>query len=192
MRNKVKNIAVVQTWVFLRPWKKGNATYLQAKHFDDYGELREKPIPDLKEDEISEKHLLQDWDILFSAKWTRNFATVYRSKYWPCVASSTFLVIRLNSYENYIPEFVALILNNFQASQYFRENNLTWTTVQSISKKIIEDFEIWVITLEEQNKLLKIYELHKEQLGILKGLIDKKDKLIHNIILQYNNHDNGK
>lgn len=190
MGNKVKNIAVVQTWVFLRTWKKGNLTYLQAKHFNDYGELREKLIPDLKIEEISEKHLLQNWDILFSAKWTRNFATVFRSEYWPCVASSTFLVIRLNSSSNYIPEFVALILNNFQASQYFRENNLAWTTVQSISKKIIDDFEIWIIEIEEQEKLLHLYGLHKKQIEILENLMIKKDKLINSIILQYNNHNN--
>ncbi len=190
MKNKVKNIAVVQTWVFLRTWKKGSVTYLQAKHFNDYGDLREALIPDLKIEEMSEKHLLQNWDILFSAKWTRNFATVYRSEYWLCVASSTFLVIRLNSESNYIPEFVALILNNFQASQYFRENNLTWTTVQSISKKIIDDFEIWIIEIEKQEKLLHLYNLHKKQIEILENLMIKKDKLINSIILQYNNHDN--
>jgi len=190
LKNKVKNIAVVQTWVFLRTWKKGSVTYLQAKHFNDYGDLREALIPDLKIEEMSEKHLLQNWDILFSAKWTRNFATVYRSEYWLCVASSTFLVIRLNSESNYIPEFVALILNNFQASQYFRENNLTWTTVQSISKKIIDDFEIWIIEIEKQEKLLHLYNLHKKQIEILENLMIKKDKLINSIILQYNNHDN--
>ncbi|MDD5770409.1 MAG: hypothetical protein PHE25_05560 [Candidatus Gracilibacteria bacterium] len=79
MKNKVKDIAVVQTGVFLRTGKKGNVTYLQAKHFNDYGDLRESLIPDLKQEEISKKHLLQDGDILFSAKGTRNFATVYRS-----------------------------------------------------------------------------------------------------------------
>ncbi len=190
MKNKIKNIAVVQTWVFLRTWKKGSVTYLQAKHFNDYWDLRESLIPDLKIEEMSKKHLLQNWDILFSAKWTRNFATVYRSEYWPCVASSTFLVIRLNSESNYIPEFVALILNNFQASQYFRENNLTWTTVQSISKKIIDDFEIWIIEIEKQEKLLHLYNLHKKQIELLENLMIKKDKLINSIILQYNNHDN--
>lgn len=189
MRNKVKNIAVVQTWVFLRTWKKGQVTYLQAKHFNDYGGLREELIPDLKEWDIQERHLLQEWDILFSAKWTRNFATVYRSEYWPCVASSTFLIIRLDSKE-YLSEFLALILNNFQASEYFRENNLVWTTVKSISKKIIEDFEVWIIDIEEQKKILDIYNLHKKQIEILENLVDKKNKLIKNIILQYNNHDN--
>jgi len=61
LRNKVKNIAVVQTWIFLRTWKKGKITYLQAKHFNDYGELREKLIPDLKEEDFNKKYLLQDW-----------------------------------------------------------------------------------------------------------------------------------
>ncbi|PID87562.1 hypothetical protein CSB07_01180 [Candidatus Gracilibacteria bacterium] len=190
MRNKVKNIAIVQTGVFLRTGKKGQVTYLQAKYFNDYGELREELIPDLKQGDIQERHLLQDGDILFCAKGTRNFATVYRSKYGPCVASSTFLIIRLNS-KKYIPEFLALILNNFQASEYFRENNLTGTTVNSISKKIIEEFEIGLIDIGKQEKLLNIYNLHKKQIGLLENLINKKDKLIKNIILQYNNYENG-
>ena len=189
LRNKIKNIAVVQSWVFLRDWKKGEVTYLQAKHFNDYGELREKLIPDFKIEDIQERHLLQDWDILFSAKWTRNFATVYRLDYWPCVASSTFLVIRLTK-NDYMPDFLALVLNNYTSSDYFRKYNLTWTTVNSISKKTIEDFDIWVISVEEQNKLLWLNELHKQQIQILKKLTIKKDKLINSIILQYNNKDN--
>ncbi|MDD5770410.1 MAG: hypothetical protein PHE25_05565 [Candidatus Gracilibacteria bacterium] len=81
-------------------------------------------------------------------------------------------------------------MNNFQASKYFRENNLTGTTVQSISKKIIDDFEIGKITISEQEKLLHLYDLHKKQIEILENLMIKKDKLINSIILQYNNHDN--
>lgn len=189
MRKQVKDIAVVQTWLFIRTIEKGNVTYLQAKHFNDNGELREKLIPDLKKSSIQDKHILQDWDILFSAKWTRNFATVYRSDYWPCVASSTFLVIRLTN-KNYIPEFLSLILNNFMSSDYFRKYNLTWTTVKSISKKIIDEFEIWNINIEEQEKLLKLNNLHNKQIEILQDLTEKKDKLINSIILQYNNKDN--
>gem|GEM_PF-2580160 len=40
----VNDIAIVNSGVFIRPEKvkEGNISYLQARHFDDYGELREK------------------------------------------------------------------------------------------------------------------------------------------------------
>ncbi len=75
-------------------------------------------------------------------------------------------------------------------SDYFRKHNLTWTTVNSISKKTIEEFDLWLLSIEKQDKLLWINELHKKQIRILKKLTTEKDNLINSIILQYNTKDN--
>lgn len=88
--------------------------YLQAKHFDDDGDLKDGPlVPDLEHD-VKERHLLEPNDILFVAKGTRSFAAVYKESFGPCVASSTFFVIRLKP-DTLAPEYLALILNQNRA-----------------------------------------------------------------------------
>ena len=190
MKIVIEDIAEIKTGIFRRTVKNGDIIYLQAKHFNDSWELRDELIPDLKKEDIHSKHLLIPGDILFCAKWTRNFSTVFSGDYWECVASSTFLVIRLSQNAPFIPWFISLILNNLHSSNYFRKRNLTGTTVQSISKKTIENFEIWNISIEKQAHLLELYNLHKKQIDMHEDLIKKKESLINNIILQYNTSDN--
>jgi len=185
LKEKIKSIAVVETWIYARTWTEGDVTYLQANYYDNYGELREQLSPSLKREDINAKFILQDKDILFSAKWTRNFATVYRSDLWPCVASSTFLVIRIAEKDKILPEFIALVLNNFTSSPYFRKNTTTWVALSFISKKVLSEFEILITSVEKQKKLIDLNNLHKKQIGILNKLIESKEKLINNVILQY-------
>lgn len=190
LKTILADIADIKSWFFTHTAEVWDISYLQAKNFNDFGELRGELIPDLKKEDIQDKHLLMSWDILFCAKWTRNFAAVYKESYGKCVASSTFLVIRIHNKNLFLPWFIALILNNLKSSNYFREHNLTGTTVQSISKKTIESFDIWNIPIEKQKHLLELYNLHKKQIDIHERLIEKKDTLINNIILQYNSDKN--
>ena len=68
MKVALKHIAFIQTGIFAKPTKEGQIVYLQAKHFDENGILRSSLYHDLKAESISEKHLLQNGDIIFSAK----------------------------------------------------------------------------------------------------------------------------
>ena len=79
MRVALKHIAFIQTGVFAKPAKEGQIVYLQSKHFDENGILKSSLYPDLKAESISEKHLLQNGDIIFAAKGTKNFAALYES-----------------------------------------------------------------------------------------------------------------
>lgn len=183
----LQDIAEVRSWIFARTWKWGEILYLQAKYFNDYWELiKELPDPDLNSEDIQKKHILQPWDILFCAKWTRNFAVVYNESFWPCVASSTFIVVRLKSWSDFLSQYIALILNNIESIKYIKKRNLTGTTVGSISKKTIENFYLKKIAIEKQQKLIEINDIYRKQLSILREIAEKKEKLISNIILQFN------
>lgn len=95
MKTALKHITNIQTGVFAKPIKDGEIVYLQAKHFNENGQLIGLLHPDLLAESISGKHLLQPGDILFAAKGTKNFAAWYESKNLPAVASTSFFVIRL-------------------------------------------------------------------------------------------------
>ena len=80
MRVKLKHISFIQTGVFAKPVKEGQIVYLQSKHFDENGILKTSLYPDLKAEDISEKHLLNNGDIIFAAKGTKNFAALVRKQ----------------------------------------------------------------------------------------------------------------
>ncbi len=91
MKTALKHITNIQTGVFAKPLKEGEIVYLQAKHFDENGQLISFLHPDLLAESISGHHLLQAGDVLFAAKGTKNFAALYESKNLPAVASTFFL-----------------------------------------------------------------------------------------------------
>ena len=110
MKKLIKDTAYIQTGLFAKPSGTGELVYLQSKHFDEYGQLHALLHPDLDADGISDKHLLRDGDVLFAAKGTKNFATVFENHHEPAVASTSFFVIRPTD-KNLLPQYLAWILN---------------------------------------------------------------------------------
>lgn len=184
MKKQLKNIASIQSWFYLRSDNSWDVVYLQAKLFDTFWDIKETLIPDIRHENIQDRYLLQDWDILFSAKWTRNFATVYKKEYWPCIASSTFFIIRLKDM-HIIPEYIVIIINESQKTNYFK-NNLSWWTIQSIPKPALEDFEIFIPPIERQKQIINLHKLYKQELQIYEKLKSRKEELINKIILNSN------
>ncbi len=135
-------------------------------------------------DNIQERQILKDWDILFSAKWTRNFAVVYKESYWPCVASSTFFVIRLKD-TNILPEYLVILINESQETSYFK-NSFSGGTIQSIPKQVLEEFEVYISPKEQQQRIIQLHNLYRKQLQLYEQLKDKKEQFINTIVLHTN------
>jgi hypothetical protein len=141
LKTALKHITNIQTGVFAKPINEGEIVYLQAKHFDETGQLISFLHPDLLAENISGKHLLQQGDVLFAAKGTKNFAVWYESlpaghtgKNLPAVASTSFFVIRLkeNTIDKVLPEYLAWYINQ-PVSQKFLKGNAMGTFIVSIS-----------------------------------------------------------
>jgi restriction endonuclease S subunit len=160
LKTALKHITNIQTGVFAKPINEGEIVYLQAKHFDENGQLISFLHPDLLAENISGKHLLQQGDVLFAAKGTKNFAAWYESKNLPAVASTSFFVIRLkeNIINNILPEFLAWHINQ-PVSQKFLKGNAMGTSIVSISKSVLEELEISIPDLQTQKAILIISHL---------------------------------
>lgn len=168
MKKTLKNIASIKSGVFLKPQAEGDLVYLQAKHFSAEGELCAELYPDIKWQDISEKHILKPGDILFSAKGLKNFASVYESQNLPAVASTSFLVISLIG--NLVhPEYLALILNSAESQEYLK-GMAKGTAIPSINKKQLEEFEISIIPVDVQNKLVSVNKLKRVESSIISDL----------------------
>ncbi|WP_298143026.1 restriction endonuclease subunit S [Flavobacterium sp.] len=181
MKIQIKDITHIQTGVFAKPAGIGELVYLQAKHFDEYGQLHTVLHPDLAADGISEKHLLKGGDVLFAAKGTKNFAAVFENHNEPAVASTSFFVIRPTS-KKLLPQFLAWVLNS-HATQTLLKCQAIGTSIQSISKQVLGNLEIAVPSIETQKAILQITELRHKEKSLKQQIESLKEKQIQQIIL---------
>lgn len=161
MRRRLTDIAKLQTGLFAKPGAAGEVVYLQVRHFDENGMLRTELYPDLKDSKVTEKHLLQEGDVLFAAKGTKNFAAVYESHTLPATASTSFFVIRLND-TTVLPAYLAWYLNHPFISKKLKEQAIGSAT-PSISKAVLDQLEIPVPPVQKQKLIIKLQQLTRRE-----------------------------
>lgn len=180
MKKSLKDIAIIQTGVFAKPIPKGEIVYLQAKHFDENGELINTLYPDLNTDGKIEKHLLRKGDVLFAAKGTKNFAACYETENIPAVASTSFFVIRLQT-EIILPGYLTWFLNH-PSTQYLLKGKAIGTSIASISKAVLEELEITIPNIRKQELVLKIHKLRNRERKLKQQIENLREKNIQNQI----------
>lgn len=176
MKKLIKDISSIQTGLFAKPAGVGELVYLQSRHFDEYGQLHSVLHPDLPAEGISVKHLLKDGDVLFAAKGTKNFATVFENHNEPSVASTSFFILRIFD-DRVVPHYLSWYLNSF-AAQSFLKSNAIGTSLPSISKSVLERLEIPIPDINKQLLVLKIIESRTKESALIKQLESLRDILI--------------
>ncbi len=172
---KLKEAANVVYGIYDQPALVGHISYLQAKHFNDLGNYIGNTDAFLNESKKTEGNILQEGNVLFVSKGFRYFATLYTSGLGKAVASSVFFVIETNT-EILIPAYLTIILNSKHSISYFKQLS-AGSTIPSIRKSELLDFTFKRISLEDQLKVIKLYDLHKKQVQLTNEIIDDKQHL---------------
>lgn len=159
----------------------GELVYLQAKHFDEYGQLHSVLHPDLVAEGISERHLLKDGDVLFAAKGTKNFAAVFENHNEPSVASTSFFVIRSTD-KKVLPQYLAWFLNN-HTTQALIKGQAIGTSIPSISKQVLENLKITIPNIETQQAILQINKLRNKEKSLKQKIETLREKQIQQQII---------
>ncbi|MBI9067858.1 MAG: restriction endonuclease subunit S [Salinivirgaceae bacterium] len=181
MKTKLKNITSIQTGVFAKPIQKGEIVYLQAKHFDENGELAETLYPDLDADSKIHKHLLKKGDVLFAAKGTRNFAAWYENEEIPAVASTSFFVIRLHD-ANVLPGYLTWFLNH-PNTQTLLKGQARGSSIASISKAVLSELEIPIPNIQKQELILQLFKLRNKEKNLKQQIENLKEKEIQHLLI---------
>ena len=181
---KIKEIASIQTGTYAQSVINGDIIYLQSKHFNENGQLRSKLHPEVLRDNISERHILKPGNVLFAAKGTKNFATLFEEKNDPAIASTSFFVIRLKKFINEIilPEYLVWFLNHSRTQNYLKGNAIG-TSIASISKSVLSDLEISIPDLKTQDCIIKIANLRMKEKALLQQLENLRESQIQQLIL---------
>ncbi|MBK9248662.1 MAG: restriction endonuclease subunit S [Ignavibacteria bacterium] len=181
----LSQIATIQTGLFAKPIADGEVVYLQVKHFDDNGMLVGNLHPDLKEEDISQKHLLRQGDILFASKGSKIFATEFDNISQPAVASTSFFVIRQKEEfrETILPEFLVWYLNN-PTTQTLLKSKAIGTSLVSISKSVLDELDIPIPEMKKQHAILKIARLRNKEKVLQLRINELKEKQIQQLIIK--------
>ncbi len=180
MKTIIKHIANIRTGVFAKPVDKGDIVYLQAKYFDEAGVLKTELEPDLNAGSISSKHLLEQGDVLFAAKGSKNFAATFNHNGIPAVASTSFFVIRVHQ-QQVLPAFLTWFLNT-PGTQQLLKRYAKGSSIVSISKDDLSELEISIPSIEKQHLILKTANLRKLELSINNQISDLKEQYIQALL----------
>jgi restriction endonuclease S subunit len=183
----VKNlgeIAKMTSGLYAKPDISPEILYLQAIHYDEFGILDTLIEPKLSLNKKTEPHVLKEGDILFAAKGSNNFAVVYHRQNNKAVASSSFIIIRINiKYANILlPEYLAWYLSHTSTIRSFHKKQLG-TTIPSISIKMLREMEIPLPPLQKQKTIISIQNLRNKEKKLLGQLASAKEKKIEQQLL---------
>ncbi len=175
MQNKLEDIASITTGLYEKTHLSGDTLYLQGKHFDEFGKIRQDIVinPELQADERLERHILREGDILLIAKGENNRACLYQNEIGQAVASSTFFVIRITE-KGLLPEFLQWYFNTEYMQNVFSGLS-KGTQISSLSKKTLSDIEIPVPPLNNQKEILEIQRLWEKEKSLTTDLLKLKD-----------------
>jgi restriction endonuclease S subunit len=181
---KIKDIATVQSGVFLRETPNGDTHYLQVKDFNEKGEFNTFH-PSIYLSEKEHKHLLREQDLVFAAKGFTNFCAVYSSQWGSpaTVASSSFLVLKIIQKSVILPEYLCWILNREDILLQLKSKT-AGSAMPSISKQVMEELEIAVPSIEIQEKITTIDALQKQEQKLYEKIAKQKRNLINQQLKQ--------
>lgn len=178
MKTTLEHIATIQTGVFAKPVAKGEIVYLQARHIGENGKIAGLLHPDLKAEDVNEKHILRPGDVLFAAKGSKNLAAVVEESYLSLVASTSFFVIRLKD-DKVLPKYLAWYMNS-ATTQALLKSTAIGSSMASISKAALEKLEIPVPDIQTQKAILEIVNYRnrekelKQKIETLREIIIQK------------------
>lgn len=175
MQLKIPKIAEIQYGTYSKTLDKGEVKYLNASHFDEFKRFTQFENSYIELNDKNTKFLLQENDVIFAAKGSRNFAWAYKEDFGKCIPSSAFYIIRSNP-DEVIGEYLAYYLNT-ERVQFIIKSMATGSGMPSIPKKEFMELDVTLPTINEQQKIIEVAKLMDEDILLTTQLLLAKKTL---------------
>lgn len=179
---KLTDFCTVNFGPYLKSVQDKGVLYLQVKNFSDSGNYLDNIDTYVSSDDVKTSLLLQQDDIIFVSKGLKFFAYKYDQMIGDAIASSIFYIIKVNQ-SIILPDYLLCMMNHPKSLSYFYSAS-AGSSIPSIRKKELLDFEIPLISIEEQKKVIEFFNCHKVQIKILEDIKEKKQLLFNQTINQ--------
>ncbi len=174
---KLKDIATIQTGVFLKSAPLPDTCYLQVNDFDEEGNIRPTVRPTTTVSSKAARHLLTESNLLLAAKGGKNFCAIAPTQLGPCVASPSFLIIRINDLTRILPEYLCGFLN-IPATRQLLTAQAKGSAIASLSKTDIGELEIPFLPLGQQQTCIALVRLQHREQALYKAIAERRRQLI--------------
>jgi restriction endonuclease S subunit len=195
MKTKIKSIANIRLgYSFRSKIQKdysGNVQVIQMKDLTNEFKVNTNNLDKTEIQNIKTHFLVQKNDLIFRTRGSDTTACILDEEVENVILVAPLLRIRIEP-QNVLPEYVLWYINQTPA-QVFLNSRAKGTFQKMITKKVIEELEIEIPTLEKQKRVVEISKLLQKERMLIKKLISKKDKYISTILLnsiKENNHGN--
>lgn len=183
MQKKIQDIATIRSGAYIKEAPEGVVCYLQVSDFNRIDGKFLLPKPTLEFNGKTESHLILDGDLIFAAKGTSNFCTVFDEKMGKVVASSSFLVIRITNRTIITPDYLCWILNREDSLAFFKVNAIG-TSIPSIGKTLVEDYEISIPPMKIQQKIVEVARLQRQEQKLYQQISDLRSRLTQQQLIE--------
>lgn len=178
---KLRSIASINSGIYSSTISKGEVYYIQARDFDDNRQLVSNLVPTLSYTENLEKHFISTGDILIVAKGASFLSAVFDGSYSPAVASTVFLVIRVDNKKQVDPNYISWYLNQ-NSTQYYLMSISRGTSIPSINKKMLMELDIPIPSIEKQKLIIELAELQRKDKFLKRKIEELKEIQTNQII----------
>lgn len=174
---KLGNIATIQTGVYLKSSPSPDTCYLQVSDFDEDGTICQTVQPTTTISHKAARHLLTVNDLLLAAKGGKNFCTIAPTQLGPCVASPSFLIIRINDLSRVMPEYLCGFLN-LSTTRQILTAQAQGSAITSLSKADLDEFEIPLPPLERQRACIILTRLHHQEQALYRAIAERRKQIM--------------
>jgi len=185
MKKMVSQIAEIKSgYLFkegLKSDREGNVSVIQFKDVNDRGVLNSHELQRISLEKIDSDNFVAVGDILLKAKTNHPVSALVKEQLLNTIATAHYFIISVKKADVF-PGYLAWYLNQRPAQIYF-DRNAGGTRIQVINKQLLGDLEVVVPDLKTQEKIVKIYELHKREQDLVDAIKEKKHGLILNQLL---------
>jgi restriction endonuclease S subunit len=182
LTKKLSEVTTLFSGAFCKPTPGGNVCYIQARDIIDNLQISEEITPSLIADRKINKHFLQSGDLLVPAKGREHCAIEYTGNPHPAIASSLFIIIRVQEQASLSTSYLRWFLN-LPASQRLIASGAQGSALPVISKSDLGQIVIPIPSVEKQALILKVEELGLKEAAIIKQIENlKRRKLEQELI----------
>lgn len=157
--------------------------YLQMRHWDKERKWISHIEPDLVEETRFYKNYLEIGDILLATKGNDNVAILYDGRYTPAIASSIFTVLRIKDTNTVLPAYLQWYLNHPVTAKKLAAGS-KGTSMQLITRDVIEQLELPVPSLEKQRIILHTQSLQQKATELRSQINKLNETIFHHSLLQ--------
>lgn len=161
----------------IEPQVDGEVGILQMKDITaDYYSFDYEQVDRSSGYDFKDKYILQDKDILFVSKGANNYAILFQKQEFPCVASGTFFVVRVDQHR-VVPEFLVWYINQFTVQSYLAERK-AGTYVVNLTKGDVVGIPMRNVEYAKQQKIGAFVQLHQREQQLVTLLQQSKKQVI--------------